>query len=92
MAPLDGDVKSLALSLSFFLINSSATDKNINCSVFEKVDFQCQCLKHESINGDTIFTSRVLLKKRPPFSVVTRATRRTSRLQGKGSTFNSQLF
>ena len=36
MAPLDGDVKSLALCPSFFLINSSATDKNINCSVFEK--------------------------------------------------------
>ena len=36
MAPLDDDVKSLALSPSFFLINSSTTDKNINCSVFKK--------------------------------------------------------
>ena len=38
--------------------------------------------------GDTIF----LLEKGPPFYVVIRATRRSSRLQCKGSTFISQLF
>ena len=41
--------------------------------------------------GDTIFL-RLLIETGPPFYVVTRATRRSSRLQDKGSTFISQLF
>ena len=41
--------------------------------------------------GDTIFL-RLLMETGPPFYVVIRATRRSSRLQGKGSTFISQLF
>ena len=40
--------------------------------------------------GDTIL--RLLMETGPPFYVVIRATRRSSRLQGKGSTFISQLF
>ena len=40
--------------------------------------------------GDTIFLR--LIETGPPFYVVIRATRRSSRLQGKGSTFISQLF
>ena len=40
--------------------------------------------------GDTIL--RLLLETGPPFYVVIRATRRSSRWQGKGSTFISQLF
>ena len=35
---------------------------------------------------------RLLMETGPPFYVVIRATRRSSRLQGKGSTFISQLF
>ena len=34
---------------------------------------------------------RVLLETGPPFYVVVRATRRSNRLQGNGSTFISQL-
>ena len=41
--------------------------------------------------GDTIFTSG-LVETGPPFYVVIRATQRSTRLQGKGSTFISQLF
>ena len=92
MAPLDGDVKSLALSPSFFLINSSATDKNINCSMFEKnaLYLSVNIFSTKILMG-TLFL-RLLLKNRPPFSVVIRATRRTSRLQGKWSTSISQLY
>ena len=35
---------------------------------------------------------RLLMETGPPFYVVIRATRRSSRLQDKGSTFISQLF
>ena len=41
--------------------------------------------------GDTIFKSG-LVETGPPFYVVIRATQRSTRLQGKGSTFISQLF
>ena len=41
--------------------------------------------------GDTIFTSG-LVETGPPFYVVIRAAQRSTRLQGKGSTFISQLF
>ena len=41
--------------------------------------------------GDTIFTSG-LVETGPPFYVVIRATQRFTRLQGKGSTFISQIF
>ena len=41
--------------------------------------------------GDSIFL-RLLLDTGLPFYVVIRATQRSSRLQGKGSTFVSQLF
>ena len=41
--------------------------------------------------GDTIFL-RLLMETGTPFYVVIRATRRSSHLQGKGSTFISQLF
>ena len=34
-----------------------------------------------------LFSTKVLVEMGPPFYVVTRATRRTSRLKGKGSTF-----
>ena len=61
MAPLDGDVKSLALSPSFFLINSSATDKNINSSVFEKnaLYLSVNVFSTKLLIGDTIFTSPI---------------------------------
>ena len=36
--------------------------------------------------------TRLLMETGPPFYVVIRATRRSSRLQDKGSTFISQLF
>ena len=42
------------------------------------------------LTGDTIFTSPT--ETGPPFYVVIRATRRSSCLQYKGSTFISQLF
>ena len=59
MAPLDVDIKSLALSPSFFLINSSATDKNINCSVFEKNALYLSVIIFSTkvLMGITIFTS-----------------------------------
>ena len=41
--------------------------------------------------GDSIFL-RLLLETGPPFYVVIRATRRSSRLHCKGSNFISQLF
>ena len=41
--------------------------------------------------GDSIFL-RLLLDTGPLFYVVIRAMQRSSRLQGKGSTFISQLF
>ena len=41
--------------------------------------------------GDTIFL-RLLMETGPPFYVVIRATRRSSLLQCKGSTFISRLF
>ena len=42
--------------------------------------------------GETTFTSPALLETGPPFYVVIWATRGSSHLQGKGSTFISQFF
>ena len=42
--------------------------------------------------GETTFTSPALLDTGPPFYVVIWATRGSSHLQGKGSTFISQFF
>ena len=53
--------------------------------------FECQCIQHESTNKGHYFL-HLLLKTGPPFYVVIRTTRRSSRLQCKGSTFISQLF
>ena len=58
MTSLDGDVKSSALSPSLFLINSSGTDKNINCSVFEKnaLYLSVDVFNMKVLIGDTICT------------------------------------
>ena len=53
--------------------------------------FGCQCIKYESTNWGHYFL-RLLLETGSPFYVVIRATRSSTRLQGKGITFISQLF
>ena len=56
-----------------------------------KLYLSVNVLSTKVLIGDTLFTSPTRLTG-PPFYVVSRATRRSSRFQGKGSTFISQLL
>ena len=75
------------MHLAFVLTKfSQFRDKKLNtCTLFE-----CQCIQHESTHWGHYFL-RLLLETEPPFYVVIRATRRSSRLHYKGSTFISQV-
>ena len=53
--------------------------------------FECQCILYESTSWGHYFL-RLLPETGPPFYVANRATRGSSRLQGKGNTLISQLF
>ena len=53
--------------------------------------FECQCIQHESTDWRH-YILRLQLETGPPFYVVILATRRSSRLQCKESTFISQIF
>ena len=75
-----------------FLLPNEYVIYSFNETGFKKGTlFECQCILHESANWRH-YILRLLIETGPPFYVVIRATRRSSRLQGKGSTFISQLF